>query len=297
MEDIKKNYTRAALMVLGAMVIVIISGYGVYTYKKLTKINYNQQNKIIDLESSVALLSNDLFETKNYNLELLGNLNDEKTRNDNFENEISKLSGTVGTLEKLSKTDPELLQKYSKIYFLNEHYTPSSLTLIDEKYTFQNDKLLEVHSSVWPELEDLLNEAEDDKIDLRIISAYRSFKTQAALKSGYKVIYGAGSANQFSADQGYSEHQLGTTVDFTTPTLGLNFNGFASTEAYKWLIENAYKYGFILSYPKTNAFYQFEPWHWRFVGTELSKKLHDDSLNFYDLDQRDIDQYLVSIFD
>ena len=109
-------------------------------------------------------------------------------------------------------------------------------------------------------------------------------------------MYGSG-ANKFSADQGYSEHQLGTTVDFTTPDIGAGFSKFETTAAYTWLTDNAYKYGFALSYPKNNAYYQFEPWHWRFVGVELATKLHNDNMYFYDLNQRIIDTYLVYIFD
>jgi D-alanyl-D-alanine carboxypeptidase len=117
------------------------------------------------------------------------------------------------------------------------------------------------------------------------------------LKSTYSVTYGAGTANRFSADQGYSEHQLGTTLDFTTPATGLVFSKFEKTSAYAWLAENGYTYGFVLSYPKNNTYYQYEPWHWRFVGRGLAAKLHADGKRFYDLDQRDIDSYLISFFD
>jgi len=79
--------------------------------------------------------------------------------------------------------------------------------------------------------------------------------------------------------------------------VGANLTGFENTEAYTWLQENAYKYGFVLSYPKGNGYYVFEPWHWRFVGKDLAIKLHREDKNFYDLDQRQIDEYLVSIFD
>ena len=130
-----------------------------------------------------------------------------------------------------------------------------------------------------------------------MVSAYRSFGEQAALKSSYKVTYGAGTANSFSADQGYSEHQLGTTIDFTTGYLGANFAGFDKSDAYAWLLDNAYKYGFIISYPKTNAYYTYEPWHWRFVGKKLARYLHTTNERFYDLDQRTIDSYLITIFD
>jgi len=224
------------------------------------------------------------------------NYNFEKNRMDSFGSQINDIAGTVNVLEKLKKTDKELLKKYSKIYFLNENYIPESFAKIDPAYTFNPKEDYLIHSKIAPSLEVLLATAKADNIDLKIISAYRSFGAQSSLKSSYKVIYGTG-ANKFSADQGYSEHQLGTTVDFTTPEAGAGFTDFEKTAAYQWLLDNAYTYGFILSYPQDNKYYQFEPWHWRYAGKALAKKLHDDGKNFYDLDQREIDQYLVSFFD
>jgi D-alanyl-D-alanine carboxypeptidase len=111
------------------------------------------------------------------------------------------------------------------------------------------------------------------------------------------MTFGSGTANSFSADQGYSEHQLGTAVDFTTPAIGAVLTGFDKTASYQWLQANAYKYGFVLSYPKGNGYFVFEPWHWRYVGVELATFLHDQGKNFYDLDQRTIDSYLIKFFD
>lgn len=112
---------------------------------------------------------------------------------------------------------------------------------------------MSVDSRVEPFLDNLLAAAQKAKIDLRVASAYRSFGEQSTLKSTYSVTYGAGSANAFSADQGYSEHQLGTTVDFTTVATNGALDGFNATPAYTWLLANAYKYGFVLSYPEDNA--------------------------------------------
>ncbi len=281
----------------GLVLCLIIFGFVAYKYFNLIQANKAQKNNIQSLNQTLTNLESNLFEIQGEKTMLEEAYQNEKTRNDEFEDEIRKISGTVGTLEKLSKTDPELLKKYSKVYFLNEHYVPASLTDIAGEFVYPADKKLQFNGKVYDHLEDLLEDAKDEKINLRVVSAYRSFGTQAALKSSYKITYGAGTANAFSADQGYSEHQLGTTVDFTTTELAANFNAFASTEAYKWLQENAYKYGFILSYPKTNTYYQFEPWHWRYVGLDLARKLHDDNVNFYDTDQRFIDTYLISIFD
>ena len=111
------------------------------------------------------------------------------------------------------------------------------------------------------------------------------------------VRYGSGTANSFSAEQGYSEHQLGTTVDFTTKSLSGKLGGFDKTAEYKWLTENAHKFGFTLSYPPNNSYYTFEPWHWRFVGGDLARYLYNRNLHFYDMAQRDIDEYLIDIFE
>ena len=237
-----------------------------------------------------------LLQEKQSNLALSGQLQSEKQKNDFFSAQIQGITGTVSALQKLKNLDPQLLEKYSKVYFLNENYVPSQLATIDPAYTYDHALTMQIHASVQPFLYQLLNAA-SSSTPLEIISAYRSFGTQAALKADYKVTYGSG-ANAFSADQGYSEHQLGTTVDFTTPKIGAGFSSqFAQSSAYQWLVQNAYKYGFILSYPKNNAYYIYEPWHWRFVGVNLATYLHNNNEQFYDLDQRVIDTFLISIFD
>lgn len=220
-----------------------------------------------------------------------------KEKAESLDKQFRRVNNNVQDLEKITKTDPELLQKYSKVFFLNEHYAPSDLETISPEYTFNPAKSYKIHDEVWPYLEDLMNDAKAAGMSLEIISAFRSFSEQAILKGAYTVTYGAGTANQFSADQGYSEHQLGTTVDFTNPTVGDTFSGFAKSKEYQWLKENAYKYGFVLSYPENNLYYEFEPWHWRFVGTKLAEDLQEDGKFFYDLTQREIDEYVVDLFD
>jgi D-alanyl-D-alanine carboxypeptidase len=228
--------------------------------------------------------------------ELLTELTSEKERNETFEKQIGKISGTVGKLDKLSKIDPELLMKYSKVYFLNEHYIPEKVEAIASEFSFKVAEQEFINAKVEPYLRELLEDAKADGINILVVSGYRSYNEQKGLKTAYTTQYGSG-ANTFSADQGYSEHQLGTTVDFTTTEVGGGLTGFEKSEAYTWLQENAYKYGFVLSYPKDNTYYVFEPWHWRFVGEDLADDLNDDGKFFYDLDQREIDKYLISLFD
>jgi len=254
------------------------------------------EGRISELENVLATTTENLTMITGEREALAGELHVERERNEGFESQIENIADTVGVLDKLSKTDKELLQKYSKVYFLNEHYIPDSLSTIDKEWLYNEDLEKQIHKKVEPFLEDMLEEALEDDVQIWIVSAYRSWGEQANLKSAYTVHYGSG-ANTFSADQGYSEHQLGTAVDFTTVGLGGGLDGFGGTEAFEWLVENAHKYGFVLSYDENNQYYIYEPWHWRFVGEDLARDLHRDDAHFYDWDQRKIDEYLISIFD
>ena len=82
----------------------------------------------------------------------------------------------------------------------------------------------------------------------------------------------------YSAAPGTSEHQTGLCVDFITEDMGGNLTeAFEDTTAFAWLSENAYKFGFILRYPKGKediTGYTYEPWHYRFVGREAATDIH-----------------------
>lgn len=264
-------------------ILLIIGGlyYGYRTYS--------------NLEKDKTSLAEELEQAREINLSLINTLREREGTIQSFQDQIGSISSTVGTLEKLSQTDEELLKKYSKVYFLNENYYPARLTEIDKEFLYPGSTNTMIHTDVWPHLRELLISARNNGIDLLAASAFRSFQAQSSLKSAYTVTYGTG-ANRFSADQGYSEHQLGTALDFGTTKSGAANDKFATDPAYKWLENNAYRYGFILSYPKNNAYYKYEPWHWRYVGVKLATRLHDDGKYFYDLDQREIDQYLVDLF-
>ncbi|MDO8430680.1 MAG: M15 family metallopeptidase [Candidatus Taylorbacteria bacterium] len=292
--------TNAIIIVL----IILITAISAITWSGYNRLSV-LSNRLDLLDNKLASTTAELSDSFAKNQMILSDALNQQRQNvgnieqklGTYQKEVGSFSSTVTTLQKLSKTDPQLLSKYSKIFFLSENYAPARLTEIPNKYKYSDSKILKIHAQVWTYLQKMIDESAKTNIQIYVDSAYRSFTEQWALKGQYKVIYGAGSANQFSADQGYSEHQLGTTVDLITSGLEGQLEGFEKTKAYDWLINNAYKYGFILSYPKDNKFYVFEPWHWRFVGVKLATDLHTQGKNFYDLDQRDIDEYLVSIFD
>lgn len=268
----------------------------VFLHNQLILEQASTTEAILQLTTDKNVLTEKLNQTETILTETVDRLNAERDRNDDFEDQISQLAGTVGILDKVAKTDPELLQKYSKVYFLNENYIPANIKKISDKYILSNKGDQYFQGNALTFLTRMIDSAAKAGVDLKIISAYRSFETQSDLKGQYSQVYGTG-ANTFSADQGYSEHQLGTAVDLTDPTVAGTFLTFKDTEAYAWLQKNAYKYGFGLSYPEDNTFYIFEPWHWRFVGVDLATDLHRANASFYSWDQRKIDGYLVSLFD
>ncbi len=294
--------TYKAIIIYTLLVLIILGLGGVLVYgrqqyeEKITMVQAEFASSTAAFQTRIDEIKTELAAVTGERDELVSNLTSEQQRARELEQRNEDLDDKVDEFEKLAKLDPQLLQKYSKVFFLNEHYTPAQLKEVPAEWLAVAAKPQQVQTKVWRRLEDLLEEAHDDGVEIRVLSAYRDFGTQTALKAQYKVIYGSG-ANAFSADQGYSEHQLGTTVDLNTPQMAGALDGFQSTEAYKWLQENAYRFGFVLSYPPGNTYYQFEPWHWRFVGRDLARDLHRDNKNFYDLDQREIDKYLIEFFD
>ena len=306
MKLFNKEY-RAITIGLGVIIIAIIAS-GVYGYNRLESLS----SRIDGLSTSVESLANSLASTTstlqiaiNQTHSSLADALSAQQQNvgniqqqlGGFQNQVGSLSGTLNNLQKLAQTDPELLKKYSKVFFLNENYMPANLSEIPKAYQYSDSKQLLFLTQALPHLLAMVDAASSTGVKLYVESAYRSYFEQKALKGDYTMAYGAGTANSFSADQGYSEHQLGTTVDMISTGQGGILDGFDNTKAYTWMLQNAYRYGFELSYPKNNGYYVYEPWHWRFVGVKLATELHDEGKNFYDLDQRTIDTYLVNIFD
>lgn len=113
---------------------------------------------------------------------------------------------------------------------------------------------------------------------LAVRSAYRSYQTQVATFNSWVRRSGYAAALRFSARPGHSEHQLGTTVDFTTaPGVPLS-STFGNSPAGKWLAKHSWRFGFVMSYPKGKqriSCYGYEPWHFRYVGRDLARRIHD----------------------
>ena len=114
-------------------------------------------------------------------------------------------------------------------------------------------------------------------------SAYRSYANQKATFDYWVRVDGYATAIKESARAGHSEHQLGTTLDFRSygGSAPWNYSDWATTKAGAWLKANAWKYGFIMSYPKGKSAvtcYAYEPWHYRYVGRDVAAKVRASKL-------------------
>ncbi|MFC6173166.1 M15 family metallopeptidase [Subtercola frigoramans] len=111
-------------------------------------------------------------------------------------------------------------------------------------------------------------------------SGYRDYSVQVRAYQYYVGVDGVAGADKTSARPGFSEHQTGLAMDILDTTSGCttDFDCFGKTASGKWLAANAYRFGYILRYPADKTAitgYEYEPWHFRYVGTELSNEMHN----------------------
>lgn len=162
-------------------------------------------------------------------------------------------------------------------------YVPSDLMMPDLS-TRANATVDEkkVRSVINEPLVQMFGDAAKAGHELMIGSAYRSSSTQEQLFNSYVSSAGYEEANKYSAHAGHSEHQTGLAVDISTTTQQCYLSEcFIDTADGQWLSENAHKYGFILRYPigkEAITGYNFEPWHYRYVGIELATAIYESQL-------------------
>ncbi len=159
----------------------------------------------------------------------------------------------------------------NKYHQLKKDYVPDLVSLDG----YGGGKMERVAAKYFKEMS---NAAKKDGISIYNVSGYRSYNTQKDLYNGYVSRNGRTRADTFSARPGTSEHQTGLATDINSVS-----DSFANTKAYKWLIANSYKYGFILRYPKGKEFitgYKYEPWHFRYVGKETATFIYEKDITY-----------------
>lgn len=201
----------------------------------------------------VAIDSNKNKATKNFTLEVIEKQNN-NTSNENRSYKTRK-GYTINVVDGISYIDGIMI--VNKSYPVPSSYNPGGLTS-----EFNN-----AFSSMQ-------QAAQADGIGIWVISGFRSYNTQNTLYNNYAARDGYAAADTYSARPGHSEHQTGLAAD-----INVIDDDFGETPEGKWLNDNAWKYGFILRYTKDGVGetgYKYEPWHFRYVGTDLATKLYNN---------------------
>ena len=177
-------------------------------------------------------------------------------------------------------SDPDdLLVLVNKFNYLPKNYKPSDLVYIDGAY----GNKVPIRSVLKDDFIALQKSAKDELgISLMPTTAFRDQNFQKVLYDKYVKKDGIKKADTYSARPGHSEHQTGLAIDLKNTALKKTR---LSDENYKWLEENAHKYGFIVRFPKGKeqiTGYKFENWHIRYVGKKAAKEIIDNNLTLED---------------
>ena len=158
---------------------------------------------------------------------------------------------------------------------LESTYIPEDLESINLNFSCK-DKYLRHAAKIA--FEKMASDALKDGMHIIAVSTYRSYDYQEKLYNEYVKTKGFYYAETCSARPGHSEHQTGLSVDVAD--LSLDYDNFENTKEFIWMINNSYKYGFILRYPKGKFHitgFKYEPWHFRYVG-DIAQYIYENNI-------------------
>lgn len=274
---IKKGPKRVFILLLCILIIVLI----IILLPKEKENNNNQTKEEKELTQEEKNI-NKLRKISYYKEEYKDRYLKYQTENPNLSTEDIVTQVNIGIDQEFyTNTKPAenlntnliLVNKYN---YVTEDYIPENLEEIDTAYARSGMQLVKEAKDAF---EELSLAAKEEGYHVIAMSSYRSYDYQINLYNNYVANDGKDAADTYSARAGYSEHQTGLAVDVYN--LDLPYTSFEETEEFDWMQENAYKYGFILRFPKDKVNitgYQYESWHYRYVGKEVAKYIHDNNL-------------------
>lgn len=289
MRRIKKHYKLGFLLffiviVVIAVVIFIMNYDG--TKSALKKIGYSKEDATLIEEKLTEEQITTILGIE-YNPSLISIINEKYYIPNNLEEyldfsktekDITKIISKVNVGSNkdwyVDNKEAYLSNEYSvlvnKYNYLSTSFQVSDLVSISDWYAYAGHK---TRSEVYNNYITMWKAAKLEGLTILVTSSYRTYEEQSEQYDTY--------GDDLASKPGSSEHQTGLALDVST----YNTDGsvFKDTKEYVWLIENSYKYGFILRYPEGKediTGYNYEPWHYRYLGVELATKVHDSGLTF-----------------
>lgn len=168
----------------------------------------------------------------------------------------------------------------NKYHQLPDDFVPQNLKQLDSQY-LKWDGYLPMVEEARKAFMKMSDDARKEGLYILASSTYRSISTQKIIYNNYVKEDGVAKVDTYSARAGYSEHHTGLAVDYATKEK--EYNKIEGTKEDAWVRKNAHKYGFILRYPKGKEFitgYKYEPWHLRYLGTQLATTLYEKNLTY-----------------
>lgn len=159
---------------------------------------------------------------------------------------------------------------------LPNNYIPNDLLPINSEFAI-GMQYLKYEAKEY--FEKMCSKAKIDGYYIMAVSTFRSSDYQDKLYNNYCLEKGIEYANMCSAKKGHSEHQTGLAVDVSDKNG--DYDNFINTKEFEWMKNNAYKYGFILRYPKYKTDitgYMYEPWHYRYVGINIARYIYENNI-------------------
>lgn len=247
---------------------------------KLSKLNQEKllQLKKQDFSKYINISNFDITKIDRYNNYL-------KETNKAIENVVTYVNINLDKsfYEESKKVDNpnDLTTIVNKYNHVNKDFVPQNLvTLFDSK---NGAKMVKEAADAYKKF---IEAATKDGKTLESTTAYRSYSFQNTLYTNYVKQDGEKEADTYSARPGSSEHQLGLAVDLNNPNYK---EARLSDSDYEWVLNNSYKYGFIVRYTESGVpitGYMEEPWHIRYLGIDLATKVYKSGLTYeeyYDL--------------
>lgn len=166
----------------------------------------------------------------------------------------------------------------NKHFCVDKDFIPKDLVTVKKEYTIDGDSKTKGKREAVNAAISMIKDAEKDGQKILINSGYRSYQDQQEVYDTYFKLYGENYVKKYVVNPGFSEHQTGLAFDFASG----NKNVFKESTEYEWMINNSYKYGFCYRYQKKKEFLteiKEEPWHFRYVGKKVAKKIYDEKLS------------------
>jgi D-alanyl-D-alanine carboxypeptidase len=204
-----------------------------------------------------------------------------KENNPNLNNKDIVLRVNIG-LDNSFYTNTNEVKEFNTLMLINKYnhiakdFTPNNLVKVEE-FAKDGMQLVEECKNAFIKM---ARDAKEQGYNIRAISTYRTIEYQENLYNNYVKKDGINKADTYSARPTYSEHHTGLAIDIDN--IKLSFNNFENTKEFAWMIDNAYKYGFILRYPKDSSItgYIYEPWHYRYVGVDVARYIKNNNITF-----------------